>query len=80
LVSYIDRGTLTVIEDRVLRTVRTKRNKATGDWRKLDEEFHNWCSSPDNVKMRRSNNMKQAGPRSTPEGHRKCIQIGGWKD
>jgi hypothetical protein len=44
---------LRVFENRVLRSIfGPKREKVTGDWRKLhNEELRNWYSSPNVIRM-----------------------------
>jgi hypothetical protein len=51
-----------VFENRVLmRTVGSKRDEITGDWRKLhNEELHNLCSSPSIIRIK-SRRMRWAG-------------------
>jgi hypothetical protein len=52
-----------VFENRVLRRIfGPKRDKVTGDWRKLhNEELHNLYSSPDIIRMIKSRRMRWAG-------------------
>jgi hypothetical protein len=54
---------LRVLENRVLRRILSpKRNKVTGDWRKLhNEELHNFYSSPKIIRMIKSKGMRWAG-------------------
>jgi hypothetical protein len=52
-----------VFENRVLRRIfGPKKDKVTGDWRKLrNEELHNLYSSPNVNRMIKSRRMKWAG-------------------
>jgi hypothetical protein len=52
-----------VFENRLLRRIfGPKRNKVTGDWRKLyNEELHYFCSSPNITIMMKSRRMRWAG-------------------
>jgi hypothetical protein len=52
-----------LIENRVLRRIfGPKREKVTGDWRKLhNEEFYNLYSSPDIIRKTKSRRMRWAG-------------------
>jgi hypothetical protein len=54
---------LRVFENRVLRRIfRSKRDEATGGWRKLyNEELHNLFSSPSIIRMIKSRRMRWAG-------------------
>jgi hypothetical protein len=54
---------LRVFENRVLRRIfGPKRDKVTGDWRKLNnEELHNLYSSPNIIRMIKSKRMRWAG-------------------
>jgi hypothetical protein len=54
---------LRVSENRVLRRIFVpKRGEETGGWRKLhDEELHNFYSSPDFIRMRKSRRIRWAG-------------------
>jgi hypothetical protein len=63
-----------VFENRVLRkTFGPKRNKVTGDWRKLhNEELHNLYSSPNIIRMIvKEDEMGRAC--STNGGEEECI-------
>jgi hypothetical protein len=52
---------LRVIENRVLRRI-SKRDKVTGEWRKLhSEELHNLYSSPDIIRQIKSRRIRWAG-------------------
>jgi hypothetical protein len=63
LVSDIKGGTLTVFENKVLRSIfRPKRDEVTGGWRKLhNEELHNLYSTPSIIRMIKSRRMIWAG-------------------
>jgi hypothetical protein len=52
-----------VFENRVLRRIfGPKRDEVTGDWRKLhNEEFHNFYSAPNIIRMMKSRRMRWAG-------------------
>jgi hypothetical protein len=52
-----------VFENRVLRRIfDPKTDEVMGDWRKLhNEEFHNWYSSPNIIRMIKSRKMRWAG-------------------
>jgi hypothetical protein len=52
-----------VFENRVLRRIfGPKRDKVTEDWRKLrNEKLHNLYSSPNIIRMNKSNRMRWAG-------------------
>jgi hypothetical protein len=52
-----------VFENRVLRRIfGPKRDKVTGDWRKLhNEELHNLYSSPNIIRMLKSRRLRWAG-------------------
>jgi hypothetical protein len=52
-----------VFENRVLRRILgPKRDKVTGDWRKLhNEELHNLYSLPNIIRMMKSRRMRWAG-------------------
>jgi hypothetical protein len=52
-----------VFENGVLRRIfGPKRDKVTGDWRKLhNEELHNLCSWPNIIRMFKSRRMRWAG-------------------
>jgi hypothetical protein len=54
---------LRLFENRVLRRIfGPKRDKVTGDWRKLhNEELHNLYSSPSIIRMIKSRRMRWAG-------------------
>jgi hypothetical protein len=54
---------LRVSENRVLRRIfGSKRDKVTGEWRKLhNEELHNLYSSPDIIRQVKSRRMRWAG-------------------
>jgi hypothetical protein len=54
---------LRVFENRVvIRIFGPKRNKVTGDWRKLhNEELHNLHSSPNITRMIKSRRVRRAG-------------------
>ena len=54
---------LTVFENRVLRTIfEPKRDKITGEWRKLhNEELNDLYSSPNIVRVIKSKRMRWAG-------------------
>jgi hypothetical protein len=46
---------LRVFENRVLRRIfGPKTDEVTGGWKKLHEELHNLCSSPDIIRMVKS--------------------------
>jgi hypothetical protein len=74
LVSDIKGGTF---DNRVLRRIfGTKRDKVTGDWRKLhNKELHNLCSSA-RIRMNRSRSMRCAGHVARME--RRVMHIGYW--
>jgi hypothetical protein len=60
-----------VFENRVLRRIfGPKRDKVTGEWRKLhNEEFHNLYSSPDIIRQIKANEVGGACARmGKPEG------------
>jgi hypothetical protein len=52
-----------VFENRVLRRIfGPKRDKVTGEWRKLhNEELHDLCSSPNTVRVIKSRRMRWTG-------------------
>jgi hypothetical protein len=51
-----------VFENRVLRRIfGSKRDEATGVWRKLYNEFHDLYSSPNIVRVIKSRRMRWAG-------------------
>jgi hypothetical protein len=51
-----------VFENRVLRTFRPKRDKATGEWRRLhNEELNDRYSSPNTIRVIKSKRMRWAG-------------------
>jgi hypothetical protein len=54
---------LRVFENRVLRRIfGPRRDEVMGDWRKLhNEEHHNFCSSPNIIRMTKSRRMRWAG-------------------
>jgi hypothetical protein len=54
---------LRVFENRLKRTIFVpKRDKVTGDWRKLNnEEVHNLYSSPNIIRLIKSSRMKLEG-------------------
>jgi hypothetical protein len=52
-----------VLDNRILRRIfGPKREKATGDWRKLhNQELHKFYSSPNIIRMIKSRRMRWAG-------------------
>jgi hypothetical protein len=51
-----------MFENRVLRRIfGPKRDKVTGDWRKLHNEHHNLYSLPNMIRMIKSRRMRWAG-------------------
>jgi hypothetical protein len=64
-----------VFENRVLRSIfGPKRDKVTGDWRKLpNEELHNLCSSPNIIRMIKSRRMRWAGHVARMKEEEECI-------
>jgi hypothetical protein len=67
---------LRVFENRVLRTIfGPKRAEVTGEWRKLyKEELNNLYSSPTNVQVKKSRQMRWAGHLARM-GEEKCVQV-----
>jgi hypothetical protein len=66
-----------VFENRVLRRIfGPKRDKVTGEWRKLhNEELHNLYSSPDIIRQIKSRRMRWAGHVAHMGEERKCTRI-----
>jgi hypothetical protein len=66
-----------VFENRVLRRIYgPKRDKVTGEWRKLNnEEHHNLYSSPDIIRQVKSRRMRWAGMWHAWERRRKCTRF-----
>jgi hypothetical protein len=69
---------LRVFENKVLRRIfGPKRDKVTGDWRKLhNEELHNLCTSPNIIRMIKARRLRWAGHVAGME--RRGIHIGCW--
>jgi hypothetical protein len=63
LVSDIKEGTMSVFENRVLRTIfGPKRNEVTGGWRKMqNEELHILCSLQNIIRMIKSKRVRWPG-------------------
>jgi len=57
------------------RVFGPKRNKVTGDWRKLhEEELNDQLCSPDIVRVIKSSRMRWAGHVARMGGEERCIQ------
>jgi hypothetical protein len=68
--------TLRVFENRVLRRIfGPKRDKATGEWRRLhNEELNDLYSSPNIIRVIKSRRMRCAGHVARKGGKERCIQ------
>jgi hypothetical protein len=66
-----------VFENRVLRRIfGPKRDKVTGEWRKLhNEELHNLYSSPDIIRQVKSRRMRWAGHVARMREERKVYKV-----
>jgi hypothetical protein len=66
-----------VFENRVLRRIfGPKRDKVTGEWRKLhSEELHNLYSSPDIIRQNKSRRMRRAGHVARMGEERKVYKV-----
>jgi hypothetical protein len=66
-----------VLEKRVLRRIfRTKREKVTGEWRKLKNvELHNLYSSPNIIRQIKSTRMRWAGHMASLGKERKVYKV-----
>jgi hypothetical protein len=64
-----------VFENRVLRRIfGPKRDKVTGEWRRLhNEELNDLYSSPNIIRVIKSRRMRWAGACSTYGGKERCI-------
>jgi hypothetical protein len=68
---------LRVFENRVLRTLGSKRDEVTGGWKKLhNEELHNLYSSPSIIRMIKSRRMRCTG--HIARMWRRGMSIGYW--
>jgi len=63
-----------VFENQVLRIFRPKRDKATGEWRKLHNDgFDDLYSAPNIVRVIKSRRMRWAGHVVSTRGGKGCV-------
>jgi hypothetical protein len=70
---------LRVFENRVLRRIFGPKREEEGSWRKLyNDELHDLCSSPNNVRVIKSRRMRWAGHVARMgKGEERCLQVFG---
>jgi hypothetical protein len=65
-----------IFENRTLRRIfGPKRNEMVGGWRKLHNEFHHLCSSPNIIRIMKSRRMRWSGHVACMGEKRKACRI-----